>query len=890
MLYTKLQSELDAAEGRNRIYPSLALSYCHWWEGKRDKAQEILSALQREFPDDLTLKLNTVFVSVQTGQHEIALELLDALAAADQRNRRQYYNLTLQLAAHTGNTIKVRELMTKMLNSPSGARELYQFSQKLQQSGLTQYAIAVAQKAASLAMGQRDPNFLVQLSQHLEQLGRGMDATRLAERAIRFANQRDQYGQTLHPWQFQTAVNLASRSEASKEREPRLIAAAEKNPDSFQAQIRLATFYERTKQVKKASAAFNAALALRPKDSMTRQRYAQMLKRNGRQVDAVDQYILLLKANPNALGYNYWEVMETFFEAGKSEELVSLAKGLIVPTIGQLSSNNLVHEVARQCTQRNLPKAAAELYEKIIEVYPNQHNMYAQLASAYAAAGERDKAIQFLREKLETEAAAISRNSQTQVRLVSKLTELYKVSGTLADLVTEYEAKLAEKPENPSLLYLAASMKITANDLEGSDSLVNQLLDTGTVDTDWVNNLADAYRGANDRQRELRLLETATTKLDMRNSWQIPDVYQKLGAAYAQNGEKEKAHGAIRKMGAIRILQRGGSGTFWEKSELANIYMQHEMWDDAETMYLEILNDPSADQYHRQQAQRQLMNVTQQNRERKDGLRATQPSEKAKRMTPGLLRAVAQQHMQQREYTEAAKLYKQIIEAVPQDLESRAQLATIYSRQNKHDVALAEWQMLIKADPENTKYKDGLVNAHQSAGDIGTAIQLAQQYIEADENGVNYARLAKVYAAGNQIDEAIETYQKAVELAPGNAQVHRELAKLHIRKNDFDAAEQAYKQAIQYTGEEWQRRNIERQIIDLYRRQGKLDEMLEKAEEEGTLTFEMQQERARHYRTQGKLEKAVEAYKKALNMTTQSWEKDGISTELVSIYAQLGQD
>ena len=50
-LYTKLQAELDAAESRDRIYPGLALSYCYWWQGKRDKAQEVLSALQGEFPE-----------------------------------------------------------------------------------------------------------------------------------------------------------------------------------------------------------------------------------------------------------------------------------------------------------------------------------------------------------------------------------------------------------------------------------------------------------------------------------------------------------------------------------------------------------------------------------------------------------------------------------------------------------------------------------------------------------------------------------------------------------------------------------------------------------------------------------------------------------------------
>ena len=184
-LYKKLQAELDAASDQDRIYPSLALSYCYWWAGQREEAQRVLAILQKEFPEDLTLKLNTIFASIQAGQHAAAFKLITGLAEADPRNRKQYYELTLQLAAQTGDTVAVRELVTKVLNSPSGARELYQFSRALQQKGLTQHATAIAKKAMTLAMGERDPNFLVDLSQHLEELGRGQEAARIAARAMR---------------------------------------------------------------------------------------------------------------------------------------------------------------------------------------------------------------------------------------------------------------------------------------------------------------------------------------------------------------------------------------------------------------------------------------------------------------------------------------------------------------------------------------------------------------------------------------------------------------------------------------------------------------------------------------------------------------------------------
>ena len=879
-LYTKLQAELDAAEGRNRIYPGLAMSYCYWWEGKRDKAQEVLSELQGEFPDDLTLKLNTVFASIQTGQYGIALELLDELAGADSRNRRQYYNLTLQLASHTGDTVKVRELITKVLNSPGGARELYQFSQKLQQSGLTQYAIAVAKKAMVLAMGQRDPNFLIELSGHLEDLGRGQDAAHIAERAMRFANQRDRHGQTLYSWNFQQATHLVSRSKTVREREPQLVEAAEKNPDSFQAQIQLATFYESTNQVKKASAAFDTALALRPKDSMTRQRYAQMLQRSGESGEAVTQYMTLLEDNPNALGYDYWEAQRTFVQAGKVDALVSLAMGMISPSIGQGFGNQFAESAAWHCMENNNPKAAVEIYEKLVEAQPNRSYTSRDLASAYAAAGERERAIQLLRDKVEIED-----DPYEHVEMVSKLIELCKVSGEIEGLAREYEAKLAEKPEDPSLLYLVATMRIAANDPEAADALVNELLDLTSISVNRLSGLADAYRDVGDRDRELRLLETTIDKIDPQNWWQLSENYQKLGTAYAQKGEKEKAQNTFRRMGAAMIL--GGSGS-WEKERVGATYMQHEMWDDAEALFTEIINDLSAQRWNREQAQQQLMEI----KRRRDGLaETTQLTEKTQEMNVGMQRALAQQYMQRNQLRKAVEIYEQIATAMPEDLESRAQLATIYSRQNKHDKAIDIWEELLGADPENTKYQDGLVNAYQSADKIPEALELAQKYIDGEpDSSVHHARLAKVYAAADRVDDAIEAYKKAIALTPGDGQVYRDLAQLYLRKDDLDAAEKTFLEAIRYTGQEWERQNLERQLMNIYHRQGRLEEMLKQAEEEGTLTLEMQKERAQRYRNEGELEKAVDAYKKALDMTGQSWERNNIFNELVQVYVQLGEN
>ena len=603
VLYAKLQAEFNSTEGRERIYPGLALSYCYWWDGQRDKAQEILSALQKEFSDDLTLKVNTFFTAIQTGQHETALALLEELVEVEPRNRRQYYDLMLQVAMRTDNSSSVRDLVAKLLNSPSGVRELHQFSEKLYDAGFKQHAVAVAKKTADLAMGERDPNFLMDLSQHLERLGQEQDAEYIAERALRFANQRDRYGQTLYSWNFRSATLLVSRAPDAPDREHKLVAAVQKNPESHQAHRRLAIFYESTEQRKKASEAFKALLALRPKDGITRYRYAQMLQRTGQAKDAVDQYMVLFKDTPNVLSYNYWEIADTFVQAGKVDELVSLAKEMIVPSVGQNFGRQFARSAARSCLRSDNPKAAIKIYKKFIEIYPNQSSTYQDLASAYVAAGERENAIQLLRGRLTTG------NTMPQVETVLKLTELYWGSSELEDLTAEYAAKLAEKPEDPALLYLVASMKVAAHNFEEAKPLVNQLLKVlpAARRLSWMNRLAQEYRIAGDRDWELRLLEAAIEGVPPQTSSRLSETYRKLAMAYVHKGEKEKAQNTLRKMGVLRLSQR--SVRYLEREEVAKIYAQHDMLADAEALWTDLLNDFSVRPWTRRQAEQQLKKI-----------------------------------------------------------------------------------------------------------------------------------------------------------------------------------------------------------------------------------------------------------------------------------------
>ncbi len=237
----------------------------------------------------------------------------------------------------------------------------------------------------------------------------------------------------------------------------------------------------------------------------------------------------------------------------------------------------------------------------------------------------------------------------------------------------------------------------------------------------------------------------------------------------------------------------------------------------------------------------------------------------------------------------AIEIYERIVKGAPEDFESREQLATLYARINQHEKAAQIYSQLLEADPENITYQDALVENLHAAGKHNEALDLAQAYIQTDpEMGAHYARLARLYEGEGDETAAITNYEKALELAYGDKQTYLKLARLNFFNEGIDAAEIALKNAILSATSASEQQNVERQLINFYRYHGNLEEKLQKAEDDGTITFEMQKVRAEYFHKTGKLEKALNAYKRARDMATSSYQKDRMAAELRKVYVQLG--
>ena len=249
----------------------------------------------------------------------------------------------------------------------------------------------------------------------------------------------------------------------------------------------------------------------------------------------------------------------------------------------------------------------------------------------------------------------------------------------------------------------------------------------------------------------------------------------------------------------------------------------------------------------------------------------------------------AKNYVRRNQLEEAIEIYERIVIAAPDDYDSRLELAILYSRTNQHESAAQTYRKLLEFDSENITYQDGLVSSLQAAGKYNEALEFAQAYIQTDPTvGGHYARLARLYEIQGNETAAITNYNKAVEMTPGVKQTYLKLARLNFLNEDIDAAEMALKNAILSATTASDRQKVERQLISFYRYQGNLEDKLQRAEDDGTITFEMQKARAEYFHKNGELEKAINAYKRAFDMAISSSGRDKISAELFKVYIQLG--
>lgn len=211
------------------------------------------------------------------------------------------------------------------------------------------------------------------------------------------------------------------------------------------------------------------------------------------------------------------------------------------------------------------------------------------------------------------------------------------------------------------------------------------------------------------------------------------------------------------------------------------------------------------------------------------------------------------------------------------------ELAGIYNRGDFVQSAIAEYKKAMEADPESLFLRVELAELYWRVGRLADAVREAEAVLKVNPDQDDAHRLlAHIYwrnlGEARQDDAARESLQKAIEhfealarLNPSETETYLVLGRLYRLNNQPEKAEDAFQQVL---GSEPDSKNASAQLAQLYFDQGDYEhaiELLKKIDEEemdapllGMLAFA--------YAQTAEFEKSVAVYEKALSQDADNQE------------------
>jgi Flp pilus assembly protein TadD len=144
---------------------------------------------------------------------------------------------------------------------------------------------------------------------------------------------------------------------------------------------------------------------------------------------------------------------------------------------------------------------------------------------------------------------------------------------------------------------------------------------------------------------------------------------------------------------------------------------------------------------------------------------------------------------QQQKFEDAVGIYRSILRGAPSLSVVQLQIGAAYRSLKDYDKAIAAYNELIKAEPENAKAQVGLAMASMEQG-------LTRAAAGPGSNRDVFYSLGEIKSAKNQTDEAIGWYQKAAAADTSWGKPLYRLGTLAMKNGDKDGALKAMSQVV----------------------------------------------------------------------------------------------
>ena len=142
----------------------------------------------------------------------------------------------------------------------------------------------------------------------------------------------------------------------------------------------------------------------------------------------------------------------------------------------------------------------------------------------------------------------------------------------------------------------------------------------------------------------------------------------------------------------------------------------------------------------------------------------------------------------------------QVQEAIrlkPDGVNSRCNLAFLYSRMGKRADAIEVYRQVIAAHPDRISVYNNLADLLFQSKDYTESIEICRQGIKVSPDPKLLGNLGQAYLATNNLGEAIQCFEQAIELDRTSSFAHHNLGRIWYRFDDYRKAKQFFAKTVE---------------------------------------------------------------------------------------------
>ncbi|WP_234736241.1 tetratricopeptide repeat protein [Tellurirhabdus bombi] len=152
---------------------------------------------------------------------------------------------------------------------------------------------------------------------------------------------------------------------------------------------------------------------------------------------------------------------------------------------------------------------------------------------------------------------------------------------------------------------------------------------------------------------------------------------------------------------------------------------------------------------------------------------------------------LAELYVKQKRYTDAEKLYEELIRKSPDNIEYGVELAAIYLFNDKPDKALEAYDQVEKSLGRNDEIVRQKQRIYLKQNKVEKAIEEAEKLVASEPGETDYLlEGAELLLANERTDQAINWLQRALKINAELPQAHVMLADIYRRKGDLQKSKQ----------------------------------------------------------------------------------------------------